>query len=69
MRVNLGTIDVGDVVRRAIRYHVGRKGLATRRDVRVFFDTCGTTTLDDLISEMDTNAPDERARIEGRKTR
>ena len=34
MKVNLGTIEVNDVIRRALRHHIGLTGLATREEVR-----------------------------------
>lgn len=37
MKVNLGTIEVHDDLRRAINARHGQPGLATRKDVR---DTC-----------------------------
>ena len=34
MKVALGTIEVDDVTRRALRHHIGLTGLATREEVR-----------------------------------
>lgn len=36
MRVSIGTVEVSDDVRRAINAHFGRKGLATREEVRSY---------------------------------
>lgn len=49
MRVALGTIEVSDEHRRAIRERLGRPGLATRREVQRFVLSNGMLALDDLV--------------------
>ena len=51
MKVDLGTIEVTDEQRRAIRRHVGLTGLATRDEVRAFIVRNGLADLDVVVGE------------------
>lgn len=51
MRVRLGSIDVDDDVRRAIRSLYGKSGLATREEVRNFWNNAADTDLSDVVHE------------------
>ena len=52
MKVNLGTIEVTDVQRRAIRHRYGKTGLATREEVRSMYTDLAQEDLQDLVSEL-----------------
>lgn len=51
MRVSLGTVEVEDLTRRAIRHHVGKKGLATRKEVREAFIDHASAVISDMVQE------------------
>lgn len=52
MKVNLGTIEVSDFTRRALRADQGRSGLATREEVRSAFLTFASAVIQDKVSEL-----------------
>jgi len=49
MKIALGTVEVTDDHRRAIRARLGKPGLATRGEVRRFVLANGLLALDDLL--------------------
>lgn len=51
MKVRLGTVEVGDFVRRAIRARYGQGGLATREEVRFIYKSNAEETLNDIAWE------------------
>ena len=51
MRVNLGSIEISDAGRRAIRLEVGKAGLATRDEVKRFIIDHGFADLEARIGE------------------
>lgn len=55
MKVRLGTVEVNDSVRRALRRRVGRRGLATHDEVRDFFLMVADAALDDVVAENTTD--------------
>lgn len=52
MKVNLGTIEVGDVERRAIRHRYGETGLATRKEVRDAYIELAQEDIVELVSDL-----------------
>lgn len=57
MKVNLGTIEVTDVMRRAIRHRYGKTGLATRKEVRSLYAELAQGDIEDLVSELLEDRP------------
>ena len=54
MRVRLGTVEVDDRIREIIyRYQHGKKGLATRNDVRSVYMMGGDQFISDMESDID----------------
>ncbi len=54
MKVSLGTIEVSDHERRALNYHYGDTGLATRDRVRAFVLSNGQLALEqDVCHDYD----------------
>lgn len=51
MKVNLGTIEVNDLVRRAIAKYYGEKKIASRATVRSFFLDHASADLEQVVSE------------------
>ena len=51
MKVSLGTIEVNDDIRRAVRHRVGKTGLATRREVRDLYKSLADADLDCVVSD------------------
>jgi len=51
MKVRLGTVEVDDFVRRAIRARYGQGGLATREEVRFIYMSSGEEVLTDIACE------------------
>ena len=53
MKVRLGTIEVDDDIREIIyRYHYGKKGLASRADVRWVYEAGGHQLIVDMESDL-----------------
>ena len=56
MRVRLGTIEVTDEEREIIyRYQHGKKGLATRKDVRLLYISAGEQFITDMECDVADN--------------
>lgn len=55
MKVAIGTIDVSDDMRRAIADLLGKKGLATREDVRMCYQRIADADLLTILSEYETS--------------
>ena len=51
MRISIGTIEVNDEARRAIRERKGRNGLATRNECREELIALAIRHLEDITSE------------------
>mgnify|MGYP003154312075 CR=1 FL=1 len=60
MKINLGTIEVDDEMRRAIRSRVGGNGLATRAEVKDLFLRLASLELVDVrfdyLNKMEAEA-------------
>jgi len=52
MKVDLGTIDVNDRWRRAIRHYYGKTGLATRAEVRSFLLALVSADMDNVEADL-----------------
>lgn len=53
MRVRVSyTIEATDEYRRAIRFHFGREGYATRTEVREWLELHGSQDDDDILYEL-----------------
>lgn len=63
MKVRLGTIEIDDEERRAIRAYYGQRGLATRADVRAFFIAMAEADLETIVHDF----AEERQRGEERE--
>jgi hypothetical protein len=48
------TVEVSDEYRRALNFRYGRPGLATRNEMKYYFQQWGNTTDEDLMSEYAT---------------
>ena len=55
MKVNLGAIEVSDDMRRAIRARYGKKGLATRAEVKNLFIDLATEGLVDVLTDWEND--------------
>lgn len=54
MRVRIAyTVDVDDDFRRAINVHYGKDGLATREDVKRWYESYGDSMNVDLMNEYE----------------
>jgi hypothetical protein len=53
MRVSIGTFDISDDVRRAIRHQEGRKGLATREEVRQNVEMIVEAVWEDYVFDLE----------------
>jgi hypothetical protein len=54
VKVNINmTLDATDADRRAVNYHVGRPGMATREDVKRYLRAYLRTALEDLTDPRD----------------
>ena len=49
MKVRLGTIEIDDEERRLLASYIGRKGLATREEVRSFYIQNAEANLEDIL--------------------
>ena len=63
MKVNLGTIEVGDVERRALRHNIGLTGLATREEVRNAYLDLAYEDIVHMISDLLEDRPYWRSRF------
>lgn len=59
MKVNLGTVEVTDAQRRAIRRWSGKAGLATRAEVRALYRALAEGDLADIYAEGEAEAHEE----------
>lgn len=59
MKVRLGTIDVDDDTRRAINAHYGKKGMATRADVRSFALSAVRGEVDNVLDDHEAQLVNE----------
>lgn len=57
MKVALGTIEVTDVMRRAIRNRYGKTGLATREEVRSEYIDLVHADMEEVISDLLEDRP------------
>tara|TARA_R100001129_G_scaffold168511_1_gene136768 strand:- start:85 stop:276 length:192 start_codon:yes stop_codon:yes gene_type:complete len=57
MKVNLGTIEVDDVQRRAIRHRYGKTGLATREEVRHEYISLVQGDMQEIVSDLLSDRP------------
>ena len=64
MKVNLGAIEVSDDMRRAIRARYGKKGLATRAEVKTLFIDLATEGLVDVLTDWENDIEAEAAENE-----
>lgn len=63
MKVALGTIEVDDVTRRALRHHIGLTGLATREEVRDAYLELAREDVVQIISDLLEDRPYWRDRF------
>jgi hypothetical protein len=62
VKVSLGTIDVPDIMRRAIRHYHGERGLATRTECRAWYITHGESLDADAVIELLNDEPEWNAK-------
>lgn len=66
MKVNLGTIEVDDDYRRAIRAHFGKTGKATRKEVKNFYQALADADMEGIVHDWRTlkdTPKEERPRV------
>jgi hypothetical protein len=61
MRIAMQSVSVTDKMRRAVNFHYGKPGLATRDEMRGHLEAYGDSAWDDFISELDEDEPLTRA--------
>ena len=64
MKVNIGTFEIPDVVRRALRAHRGKPGLATREEVRSYIRMTMSSVLGDVTHEFRTDYPEQAKKLD-----
>jgi hypothetical protein len=62
MKVNLGTLEVSDKERRAVAFHYGEEGLASREMMRQFLLDCGSSDLGTLVYDYEMEIKEEEKR-------
>jgi hypothetical protein len=60
MKVAIGTWEVPDEIRRAIRHRVGKKGLATREEIRADVDSIVAAVWDDYVFDLNRDSASGR---------
>lgn len=60
MKVNIGTIEVNDDVRRAVAHRFGKKGLATRADVRSLYLSLADADMQTIVDDWEKDVAEKK---------